>query len=253
MNGSGFMILSLPRSGSTTLACMLNEHRDIRCLIEPFHPRRYDGEFYHTAVCHSPAAGLQAVWRRWNGFKHVWEADGWPFRLRPELNDELVDASVRKVILLVRRNQFRRIVSNLLSRRTGLWMGTRTQFLQRLEGLQLPPLNPARVREQLQIDQAALRDRCERLAERQVPVMTLHYEDLFREDADGSFRRRHINTILEFLEFTTITADVFGQSWQPHFDPAVHRWATADVYRRIPGIERVEQEIASDETGWLFR
>ena len=73
-----------------------------------------------------PPADLDAV----RGIKHVWEADGWPFAEMPELNEEIVSVS-GKMIVLIRRNWLRRVVSNYLCRHTGVWFGTRSDFLAR--------------------------------------------------------------------------------------------------------------------------
>lgn len=231
---------------------MLQGHPQIQCLIEPFHPHRYEGRFHRLATEDSIDAALQTIWTRWNGIKHVWESDGWPFPERPELNNQ-VARSARKVIVLLRRNYLRRIVSNLLSRRTQFWIGTRAEFLARLEAVDLPPLNVDLVFRQIRRDQRAIIDCQQHLVACDKPTIVLYYEDLFREQAETSEQHRLVNTILEFLEFAPVTAEAFERDWRTQFDPEVHRWATKDIYRRIPGIMHVEERIGCEETGYLFR
>src|ERR1700690_3290485 len=105
-----FVIDSLPRTGSTTLARLLNCHPDIRCLIEPFHPL-YHGHFHVMAMqAKSVEPVLNLIRHRWNGIKHVWEVrDDWPFRDHPELN-EAVALNADRIICLERRNLLRRYV-----------------------------------------------------------------------------------------------------------------------------------------------
>src|SRR5262245_4712708 len=97
-----FVIVSLPRSGSTTLARLLNCHEQVRCLIEPFHPRRYGGRFHSLAVNRSVRHTLAAIWTEWNGIKHVWDTRGFPFFRRTELNNDVILQAGCKIVLLVR-------------------------------------------------------------------------------------------------------------------------------------------------------
>jgi sulfotransferase family protein len=251
---SRFVVLSLPRSGSTTLARLLNCHKDIRCLIEPFHPKRYAGKFYNAAADErSLDSVLNAIWSKCNGIKHVWESSGWPFEDRPELNDRIVLGPNRRLIFMIRRNLLRRIVSNFISRQTKFWIGTKEEFHERLQSVQLRELSPETVLKQIRSDREAIAHRLESFADRSADVMTLYYEDVFREDASQADQFDVVNSTLEFLGFSQLTLDVFAGEWQHHFDPALNQWASAEVYRRIPGIDRIEEQVGSDESGWLFR
>src|SRR5450756_463014 len=100
-----FVLDGFPRCGSTTLMRILSSHPDIECCMEPFHPKRFGGEFNRLALQHqSVAAPLDLIRLRWNGLKHVWEpGTGWPFVENPGLNDDLVrNAGI--VVSLRRRN-----------------------------------------------------------------------------------------------------------------------------------------------------
>lgn len=247
------MILSLPRSGSTTLARLLNTHSDVKCLIEPFHPMRYGGTFHRTARLNSMHSALLTIWNRWNGIKHVSEADGWPFHDRPELNDQMISGPVRRFVLLVRRNHLRRVVSNILSRRLQFWIGSRAEFLTRLEHARMPALSPERIRMQIEKDQVTIANWRQAIKRSNVPSVTIDYEDWFREDTSESQRWCQVNSLLEVLNYAPVTADVFNRFWSSHFDPHINRWASVDVYRRIPNIDSVEENVGCDATGWLFR
>src|SRR5271169_3144199 len=107
MNGikrSGFVIDGPTRTGSTTLAALLNCHPEINCLIEPFHPRRYGGQFHGMAIERRKIQPvLDLIWCRWTCIKHVWEPNGWPFPENPELNDAVI-GEAKGVLFLTRRN-----------------------------------------------------------------------------------------------------------------------------------------------------
>jgi hypothetical protein len=252
LDDSDFLILSLPRSGSTSLARLLNCHQRVRCLVEPFHPRRYGGRFYNLAREASMEAALRLIWTRWNGVKHVWEASGWPFIDRPTLNDKLVVVS-QKVIFLMRRNLLRRFVSNYICQHTQYWIGVKEEFYTRLNQIQLGPLDPALVLTQIRRDRDAVEQRLSFIADQGIHVRCLYYEDFYRAEASSRERLDVVNSLFAFLQVEPITLEYFMRNCQLHFSAAVNQWASPDVYRRIPAIDQIENEVGSDETGWLFR
>jgi hypothetical protein len=248
-----FVILSLPRSGSTTLARMLNIHGEISCLIEPFHPQRYNGRFYAVATKCSINAAVDGIWRNWNGFKHVWESNGWPFVNAPGLNDKIALGGTHKIILLIRRNFLRRVVSNLISRQTRYWIGNRVDFERRLKATTLAELDSGALRKQICEDTDAVKRCCHGLLLNKDNARILYYEDVFDEHVAPADQFVTFNSILTFIGATHVSPDVFRERFQYYFDASVHRWATPDVYRRIPNIDQIESEVGSYETGWLFK
>jgi len=251
---SRFIVLSLPRCGSTTLTRLLNSHKNIRCLIEPFHPRRYGGKFNAFAVDQfSLDSALEIVWTRWNGIKHVWESSGWPFLERPELNDRVVLGADRNVVFIMRRNLLRRAISHHISRQTRYWMGSKAGFLRHLDDVKFRELDPEVMLAQIHADQQAVARYLDLLPKGNSRFTTLYYEDFFREGMASLERFQSVNSLLDFLRFEPITFETFAGEWERHFDPTLNRWASSEVYRRIPGIDDIEKEVGSDETGWLFR
>jgi hypothetical protein len=250
----GFVIDSLPRTGSTTLARLLNTHPDIRCLVEPFHPLRYDGQFHKMALqAQSVEPALNLIWHRWSGIKHVWQASskGAPFPRNPDLNDGIVLGAGR-VVFLQRRNLLRRYVSARISQQLCFWIGTRQEYLARLENIQLREFEPASVLQEIEKDRAGIEQRLRLLREHDIHTLHLFYEDLFGDDATSTKQSEIMNGILRFLGYREISDGDFMQQWAPLLDKNTYQWASAEVYRMIPGIEQLEHELGSDETGWLF-
>ena len=109
---SRFLIMSLPRCGSTTLMNVLNCHPDIRCLREPFNPDQagntYLGRVHDLG---SLDVVLRHIWRCYNGVKHVWEPSGWPFGRGMGFNLALAMRPDVRILLLTRTNHLQRIVS----------------------------------------------------------------------------------------------------------------------------------------------
>jgi hypothetical protein len=247
-----FALISLPRCGSTSLALLLNKHPDLACLIEPFHPDRYDGVFHRQAMQVSLRDSLHRIWTRWNGIKHVFEPSGWPFFGRPELNAEVASQPGQRIVVIVRRNLLRRLVSDLICRQTRYWIGTREEFCARLESTQLLPFDPAKLRRQIQRDRDAIARLMDLMTERDVPTLQICYEDIFCGGDDPERQMQQVNAVLAFLKVAPVSRRVFTSEWRERFDGDRHRWASPDVYRRIPGIDRIEAEVGCDETGWMF-
>jgi hypothetical protein len=247
----GFVVDSLPRTGSTTLANLLNCHPDIKCLIEPFHPRRYDGQFHRMALdCNSAEPVLNLMWHRWRGIKHVWEAAReWP--LPQKVNDSVILGASR-VIVLERRNLLRRYVSGAISRQLDFWIGTRQQFQARLEAAHLKRLDPAVVLQEMEKDKSAVEQRLNFIRENNVPVMHLFYEDIFEKEIMLARQFEIMNKVLGFLGFHEVSESEFGPQWSALLDRDAYQWASPETYRLVPGIEELEREIGSDATGRLF-
>jgi hypothetical protein len=250
---NGFVVDSLPRTGSTTLARLLNCHPDIKCLIEPFHPRRYNGQF-HQMVLQARAIEpvLNLIWHHWNGIKHAWEAPrGWPFPGNPQFNENIA-LGASHVILLERRNLLRRYISGIVSAQLNFWIGTKQEFHARLEEIQLKELDPSQVLDEMKKDKAGVEHHLQLVRARKIPVMHLFYEDLFEEGVALTEQLRIMNDIVKFLGFREVSENSLRSQWALLLDRDIYQWASAETYRMIPGIESLDTEIGSNELGWLF-
>jgi hypothetical protein len=235
------------------MARLLNLHKDINCLVEPFHPRRYNGHFNRMALQESSVeSALNLIWHRWNGIKHVWEApSGWPFVQNSTLN-EGIPLSCRQVLILERRNLLRRFVSNAICKQLRFWIGTREEFHARLESVQLLELNATEVLQGMKADKASVAKRVKFVQKHGIPMMHLFYEDIFSEDVTADAQLKILNNVLAFLGYNEIDDNEFRETWFALLDNKSNQWASSDVYRMIPGIDRLESEVGSDEMGWLF-
>jgi len=193
---------------------------------------------------------LNLIWHRWSGIKHVWDASReWP--LPRKLNDSII-LGASHVIFLERRNLLRRYVSGIISQQLDFWIGTRQQFQARLENVQLKKLDSATVLREIGRDKAAMEQRLHFIKEQNVPMMRLFYEDIFEEEIILTKQFEILNSVLSFLGFPEVSDNVFKQVWAPLLDRDIYQWASPEIYRMVPGIDGLEREVGSDETGWLF-
>jgi hypothetical protein len=126
--GVKFAILSLSRTGSTAVYRALAAATQKSIAYEP--------DFSIAGI--DPDAIRQTCFdlcRKYDGIKHVWDPNGWPFRNledppaieRLRQADELivpnqvVANSFDKVVILRRKNVFERTLSDLLGHQTGFW------------------------------------------------------------------------------------------------------------------------------------
>jgi hypothetical protein len=248
-----FVLDGFPRTGSTTLTRILNSHPDIECCMEPFHPKRFGGEFNRLARQHnSVAASLELIRLRWNGLKHVWEpGTEWPFVGHQNLNDDLVrHAGI--VVTLRRRNLLRQYVSGYVSKRLGFWVGTREEFYARLDSAYLPPITLSDARAALAEAACALDRRDELLRGLPAKQLVLFYEDIFEENEDPDKQVAFCNWLFVQLGHQPLEDDDFRILCRLYFNPTQYRWANNDVYARIPGSRLLDEEIGNDATGRLF-
>jgi hypothetical protein len=250
MNYQPYTIFSLPRTGSTNLARLLSLHPDGSCLIEPFHPRRYSGQYASVAQdWQGLIECLQLISYRWRGIKHVCEADGFPFR-DPSFNLDMLRISGRKTIFLKRNNLLQRAVSNWISRHTHFWMGSVDQFRDHFTRTKLPTISLDEIRRQVMADQRFNSECVQILASREIDsYVVVSYEELFER---GALPRDLLQRIFTFLSLEVGEASNLWSEGSKLFDFPSNRYATPEIYRAIPGIEEVEAALAGPDNGRLF-
>lgn len=126
-----FVVFTSGRSGSNFFLSVINQHPDIYCFSELFHPERiWIGEDCESAFLHKPVAFrlreffprlfMVGVWRSsrskvCTGFKYIW------FHTPRIRETVLLNPRVKKV-LLTRRNILRTEVSRQIADKTNEWI-----------------------------------------------------------------------------------------------------------------------------------
>ena len=244
-----FVIASLSRCGSTALHRVLSSSPGVKIAYEP--------TFFGLAL-KPESVRKRAVkcLKRFDGMKHVWDPNGWPFRgpvhasslellARSEemipANAALLDCADR-VAILRRRNRFDRILSDLLGQQTDLWghdpdmphapseASDYKAAVRRHEPSAIDPevfawyIRNSRAWEDRIVD--ALRPSARRI---------FFYEDLFQ--ADGPDARR--SAWSELFEWLDVVPDFLSPEVQEIIAPE-SKLNSADIYERIPNYRELK-------------
>jgi len=249
-----FLLVSLPRCGSTSLMHSLNCHPDISCLHEPFSPSRFCGQYGRQAT--DPASlrlTMAEIWRAHNGIKHVWDPSGWPFARHSTLNQCLLLEAEARVIFLRRSNVLRRLVSNHMSMQTQIWDAENEETKNRARTFHYEPLDIPWIRVQLEEETIAIAQHKQLMLAQKIPFLELCYEDLYASTLSLSEKLTRLNAIFAFLGAQVVEERNFIASVSTFLDPDKRQLNSPETYHLIPGIEKVEEQFGSDDTGWLFK
>ena len=248
-----FIIFSLPRCGSTTLARALNCYPGIRCALEPFIPENRSPEFGSIGNADDLDAALAGIWAEHNGFKHVWYPTGWPFGGGTlTLNNELLRHTDAKIIFLTRRNELLRIVSGEMSRQTDIWGGFTEEQRTWVRGFAYQPLAPDHIEQQLSAVAIAITELKDTLRESGASALELQYEDIFAADVYLTERLRVLARLRDFVGAPEGYPPLADYAAAELLNPVNSKLNLEETYRRIPNIDEIDRKLGSDEFGWLF-
>lgn len=247
---SRFIIMSLPRCGSTTLMHVLNCHPEIRCIREPFNPDQWR-DTYLGRVRGIPSldATLADIWRKYNGIKHVWEMSGWPFGVDVSVNLRLLAQPEVRVVLLTRRNHLQRIISHEIAAQTDIWQRPSRPGAaeEDIASTPLAPLDPAALRRAIERSRQATALAMAMLRSSGTRFREFFYEDIYAPE--HSLAR--VAEILGFLGAGPLPDDAEARA-RRLLDPGAHKLNGPLTYREVPNIAAIESACGDDETGHVF-
>jgi hypothetical protein len=249
-----FVLFSLPRCGSTILMHLLNCHPGIRCCNEPFNRDR--GDVVADEPVEDPdtlSARLDRLWENYNGIKHVFIPAGWPFHPRTTLNRHLLLRAGQRIILLHRQNLLQQIVSNDMAVQSQAYETAGADYRRKIEEFQFQPLEESKVASRLRIWRRDIENYHRDLLRRDVPFLEVTYEELFGPSLTIGERRSALGRVYEFLGRDPTAEGIDHLRIDALIDPARSKVNSADTYRLVPGIERIERRFGSRENGWLFQ
>ena len=241
-----FLLFSFARTGSTSLMEAFDCHPAMRWVSEPFNPS-IAGETWRKGV-HDVAtlrAAVEAIGRRFDGMKHVWHPNGWPFE-DAALNHELLAGGSERTLLLYRRNILKRVVSNQLGEQTRIWHARSGADRRRLARFAFKPLDRERIAAALASEPAAIETCRTILAGTGRPWRAIAYEDLFETTTAATV----LDELVAFLGVDPLVGRHRTTALEL-FDPK-NKLNREERYRDIPEILEIERMLGSDATGRLF-
>jgi hypothetical protein len=247
-----FIIFSLPRCGSTTLARALNCYPGIRCALEPFIPDNQESRKNEIGSGVALERALAEIWTGYNGIKHVWYPN-WPFGRALDLNRSLVQRADVKIIFLTRRNELRRLVSTEMSWQTNVWGKYTEADRERARAHDYEQLSVAQIEQQLKSVASGITLLKDAISAAGTSCLELQYEDLFADQVFLADRLRLLSRLREFIDAPGPGDAQADFAVARLLDPVVNKLNLPDTYHRIPNIAEIEQRFGSDESGWLFK
>jgi LPS sulfotransferase NodH len=242
---SRVVVLAHPRSGSNSLVEILERHRSVSIINEPFnehftswHPGNRD---YVSRLRAGESMGrlLDELFADFTGLKVL------SYQLNDAELKTLLDRGDVRIIALRRRNLLQTAVSQVVAEATGLW---KTWDADRpLEDYYqgLPPLDVGTVARRLEWS----RDEAARViaavsnlgSDR---VVRIDYEDLY--EASLGDARALVNSIWTFLGLEAVEGPEID-----HFLSDAVRQARPSTYGQIPNLAEVEAALGNDDDGHL--
>ena len=249
-----FIIFSLARCGSNNLVNLLRCHPDIRIIAEPFNREIFEGKYFSRSLdAESLDSILEEIWGTWNGIKHVWDSWGWPFGRHSELNKHLLSRRDVHIIFLTRKNDLQRVVSKEICRQTNIWYAASEHDKRTIFEFSFKPLDSQSIESELARDKKCIAEYRQLLKDNHLKLLELSYEDLCDSTIPLERRLDKLDEVVTWLGRTSIRDEANLEEVRNLLEHDNSDVRSHSIYPMIPGIEEVERNLGSDETGWLFK
>ncbi len=239
------IVFAHARSGSNSLVEILQLHRQLTVLNEPFNENFMQwgtGNADYRSRITDPAsldAILDEIFDTYQGIKVL------TYQLEEEHIEHLAHAPGVHILFLRRRNLLQAAVSNLIALQTNLWKSwDATRPIEDYYG-ELTPIPIEDVRDLVNWLRSHL-DRVQGILDRATaPVMKVVYEDVFL--APVALQGEWLRALWSFLDLTP-----FDDARVRHFlDPREVQQGTTATYGRLPNLVEIEAACGSDDSGRL--
>lgn len=241
------IIFAHARSGSSSLYRLLQLHPSLHIAEEPFHDGYQawnpDEKNYvdHITDIASLEEQLGVLFTQYNGIKIL------QYQLPVELYTHLLLKPEVRIVFLRRRNLLQAAVSGRIAKQTKVWKvwdlaGDINQVYQTLTPLSIP-----RLREVIEYDDASM-TQYEQIVDRRPSgtYVKLWYEDLYTPDV--AHNRSVLQRAFDLLGLSMpATPDI-----DRLLDPALTKLNPAKLYKFIPNATEINEQLGSDQTGWLW-
>ena len=246
MSVKPFIIFSLARSGSTSLGELTNTRRSNQCVMEPFAPNNFSGQYLSLALNEGLPSALAAIHSKYVGLKHVWHPAGWPFPVRG-FNERLLFSSDHNLIFLYRKNILQRVVSGEIADQCKIWHARDPALVRDRETHKYQPLDKVKISRRLEKEGILLEHLIQRLTSEHPSWMPIAFEEMFSTDLAIDQSIRKVASVIAFLGLDEADPKDLRRIIENG-----RNGVSSTVYSQIPEIDKIEKSFGSDTTGYLF-
>ena len=229
-----FVILADARSGSTSLAKLLNESSDVNLSVEPFHPNysQWNPEEpnYSELIKDEKTMNqaLDEIFGKYNAMKVL------AYQLDQDIYKVMLSRKDIKIVLLQRKNLAQAALSSRIGEQTGIW---HQSDMKESAYKDLKPVEISEIKKIVDYVGEINETYSTYLAKnRQDDYLHLFYEELFSEDMDTNVKK--ITDICQFLDFSLPPNSMI----EKYMRPSKSKQNKDNLYRQIPNYKEIEKE-----------
>ena len=236
---SKFIILAIARSGSTSLARLLNASRDVVLAIEPFNPdytQWYPGEPNYIKRVKDEASLDKVADELFSRFTAIKTLN---YQLDTKLYEHLALRTDMKVIMLYRKNVVKSVLSAEIAKQTNAWHKEDLNTAAKEVYSRLKPVNVDLITEYTNFISSQHTQLLNFLKNNKPnKYIELVYEELYSEDSE-----KNVQTITEICEFLNIAKPEmeFIDKYMKVSNAKVNN---SEQYKMIPNFEEISRKFS---------
>lgn len=228
-----FIIFATARTGSTSLARVLEESSDVKMAIEPFHDgfsRWNAGEKdYSNFIVDSETMNeaLDDLFSRYTAIKVL------DYQLEPEIYYSMFKRKDFKILFLRRKNIAQSVLSNLVAEQTAEWHKQgNTEIYKNLK-----PINLDKMSEMIEYIISLNSDNAKFLEEnRKGDYLPLYYEELYSDSLEQN--TTNLKVICDFLDISVPPDEAIKK----YMLPSEAKINYLDIYKNVPNYEDIKMK-----------
>lgn len=229
------VIWTVQRTGSTTLANILELLYNQSILHEPFNSNRSMAYKRDKEVLIQQLKSLQ---QKPISIKHCWNVHS------PQYNQLILNFTIEegyRIILLYRENALAREISSQLAKQTGVWGQSSIKKYPNYLEQELLSLNIKQMKKNIETYLEQLKEYKNYLIQKKVNFFEVSFEDLFENSLET--RLRQIKNICQFIG---VSPENMKNKHEEICDLLMnYRQNGKPIYQKIPNIKEIQQEFSN--------
>ncbi len=264
------LIFALARTGSTSLMNLINVHKSIYAISEPFNigNKEHFKGMGINGICENEISEfkeldleLNRIFLDFNLIKHVWHPSGFPFiesdpgyafKFLMSKNEYLLK-KFDYIIFLNRRNNLKRLVSSLMSMQTGVWDSYQTSAGNIPEEFVYAPLKIDSIKWHLEYDRYYIEYFKSAIVNSGIKFTEVFQEDFFDNKTDVESKIEKFLKLSDFLDLPRRYNYDQMMTIGEYLYSKKHQQNSRVTYDKVPNIQEIEDTFGSDEKGWIFK